>query len=527
MILESLAVIGLGGYALYQNNKDEINKRRYISDVQHKWKVLMDSIGNKSENKIKQEYELLKIIPTHYGFSGIVSLPYGIKYTSFIDIIPYIEHSYKANACAKMSPDKNSVYIKVHELDKDISDKEDLKFKWFKTFYNLKDCINKNGETLQIDYMEDIKSPSDEVVGYKISSKIPLGIKYNSIKESYDVVTRTLGKCFLNFNNKELTCEFAIINKPISDNTKFEPIKVKPYQLYVAMGYDYSPIILDYSKNANALIGGTQGSGKTVSEIMAFINLCNQCNDFKLFLAMKGDKTDLHIFKDTKQCMYYADDDNKTIALLKYLKKEMNRRNKIFSSQNKFIFNIHQYNKLPSNKDKLEVWHLLIDEIADFNDNEVVQELLWDLIRKSRSSGIYITLASQRASLQNMSSEIKGQLANKICFSQPNTASALTICNGEDVAKRVMSLEKSRECLVDYLEGVKIAKTLFLSTDMMEELLEPCIEENHTHIELNNNGDVIEPVASDNTKSKPKKEPRFKNLMERKNNNGDKVHATS
>ena len=75
----------------------------------------------------------------------------------------------------------------------------------------------------------------------------------------------------------------------------------------------------------------------------------------------------------------------------------------------------------------LKIIHFISDEIADLMDCNETQELLWNLIRKSRSAGIYITLATQRASIANISPEIKAQLSNKICFSMTNSASALTV----------------------------------------------------------------------------------------------------
>ena len=104
-------------------------------------------------------------------------------------------------------------------------------------------------------------------------------------------------------------------------------------------------------------------------------------------------------------------------------------------------------------------------------DCNETQELLWNLIRKSRSAGIYITLATQRASIANISPEIKAQLSNKICFSMTNSASALTVLSGEGLAARAIALEKTREFIADYNAGVSVGKTLYLTEEMMVELL--------------------------------------------------------
>lgn len=499
MILEGLLFAGTAYSAYRYFGYDMHNERKLKREVKKRWNTLMDSMGHRAENKIYQEFEILKIIPKHYGFDAVISLPFSKKFLDIINLIPSLESCFKSNVMASTTDDKNTAYLRFHFVNREISQKDKLRFNWFKTFYNIDGCITKTGETINIISMEEIKSPSDDIVGYKVNSKIPIGLSYDKIKNSYDTITKTLGKCFLNFNYKSMELETSIIHVPISDDSKFKTIKVKPWELYVAMGYDWQPIVLDYSLNANALIGGIQGSGKTNALISAFINLCNQCNgdyyddSFYLMVCNMGEKNDLRVFRDVKQCNYYANNESEVLSMLRHLKKEMDRRNKLFSKQKSFCFNIHQYNKLIKDKSKqLKIIHLIGDEIADFMCNDEIQNLLWDIIRKSRSSGIYITVATQRGSLANMSSEIKGQLANKISFSQPNTASALTIMSGEDVAKRVMSLEKKRECLVDYMEGIKVAKTLYLDERMMEDLLTGVIVEDSNKLNLDLEGNIVD-----------------------------------
>lgn len=504
MILEA-AIIGTTTYGMYRVAREEhFTKKKVKKDISKKWNILMDSIGNQSENKINQSFEMLNLFPKYYGFDAIISIPYGKKYTDIVQMIPAIESCYKADVATNIAEDsRNCAYMRVHFLNKDINSKDKLKFDWFRTFYNIEGCITKSGETLSVESIKDITSPNNEVVGYSIKSKIPLGLSYDKIKGSYSTITKTLGKCYFNFDYKTMKLETSIINKPIEDDTKFKIIKVKPWELYFAMGYDWKSIILDYSMNANCLIGGNQGTGKTNAMICAFINLCNQCagNDyddsFDLLICNIGEKEDLRVFRDVKQCKYYANKMSELKSILLFLMKEMKRRNQIFAQCKKFVFNIHQYNKLVegSENKKLKVIHFLADEIADLAENDEIQKILWDLIRKSRSSGIYITVGTQRGSVKNLDSEIKGQLANQISFSQPNTASALTIMSGEDVAKKVVELEKKRECLVSYMEGLKIAKTLYLDSDMMEEYLKDVIldaeESKNNKFKLDLKGNIL------------------------------------
>ena len=540
MILEGALVTGTAYFIGRRVFSEWVEEQDAKSEARSKWDFLMMSIGKPARNDMAQAYELLNIFVKHYGFDAIVSIPAGKRFMDLVGIVPIIESTFKANVMLNTVEDKNTAYIRVHYMDKDISTKDKLRFNWFKTFYNAEGCITKSGETINIDEIEEIKSPTGSVVGYEVISKIPIGLSYDKIKNSYDTITKTLGKCFLRFDYETMTLRTSIIHVPLSNDVKFYPIKVKPWELYASMGQDWNAIILDYSMNANSLIGGMQGSGKTNAIFASFINLCNQCSGdtyedgFDLMVSNMGEKNDLRIFRDVKQCKYYANNEVEVLSMLKYLTKEMSRRNKLFAKQKKFCFNIHQYNKIVADKkDQLKVIHLIGDEIADLMCNEEIQSILWELIRKSRSSGIYITMATQRGSLKNLDSEIKGQFGNQICFSQPNIASALTIVNGEDTAKRVMSLEKKRECLVNYMEGVKVAKTLFLDEGMMEGFLEEVIEQGSEKLVLDNEGNIVIPKDNEETQEeskdskkdlkkvkdserKGKKPPRFNNFIKNK-----------
>lgn len=541
MILESALIGGVAYFSVRRVFSDWVEEQNIKSDARINWDFLMMSIGKSARNDMAQAYKLLRIFVKHYGFDSIVSIPAGMRFMDLVGIVPIIESAFKANVMLSTAEDKNTAYMRVHYMGRNISTKDMLRFNWFKTFYNAEGCITKSGETINIDEIEEIKSPNGSVVGYEVVSKIPVGLSFDKIKNSYDTITKTLGKCFLKFDFETMTLRTSIIHDPLSNDTKFYPIRIKPWELYTAMGQDWFPIILDYSQNANCFIGGMQGSGKTNAIFASFINLCNQCDGdtyedgFELFVSNMGEKNDLRIFRDVKQCKYYANNEVEVVAMLKYLTKEMARRNRLFAKQKKFCFNIHQYNKiLTDKKEQLKVIHLIGDEIADFMCNEEIQALLWDLIRKSRSSGIYVTMATQRGSLKNLDSEIKGQFGNQMCFSQPNIASALTIVNGEDTAKRVMSLEKKRECLVNYMEGVKVAKTLFLDEGMMEELLEKVITDGKGKLVLDNEGNIVIPKEETennskelkdsekddktpkNTKNDSKKPPRFNNFIKNK-----------
>lgn len=524
MILEALAIGGLFTYSYKKATKEIREVKTFETDVKNRWSKLMDSLGVKAENKIKQEYEILDIIPKHYGFDAKVSIPHGKSYLELKSLIPSIEIAYGSNAMINLAPNKTSAYLRVHFIDNEISIKDDLKFKWFKTFYGIKNVNNSFGEMPTINGIDEIKSPYGQLVGYKIKSKIPLGISYKNIIDSYDVIARTLGKCYFSFNSEKLELECSIIHVPFDNMVKFAPIEVQPWELFVGMGYDWQPIILNYSYSPNLLDGGNTRTGKTVAIITAFLNLCLNCDNFKMFVGSYGEKQDLGIFKYMKQCSGFATSKADVLGMLRYLSKEMKRRYKVFSSQKDPCMNIFQYNKKMKKEEyKMEVWHFLTDEVADLVEDKDIQELIWSLARKGAGAGIFVTLATQRGTLANLSAEIKGMLTNKMSFSQANSSSAQTIMGGvEKTTDMVMSLEKKREFVIDYHDGIKIAKTLYLDEDMMTDYLKKIKDSKHRPLKFKLDGTIIEEKEDKTDSKSDKKNDGWSNLSQKSSGNNKK-----
>lgn len=87
--------------------------------------------------------------------------------------------------------------------------------------------------------------------------------------------------------------------------------------------------------------------------------------------------------------------------------------------------------------------------------------------------------------------------------------------------------------MVDYGEGVKVAKTLYLDERMMEKLLKDSITKENNKLKLNLDGDIVIPETLENTENKDKntekhnetmkktKKNRFTNIKQNKNKKGE------
>lgn len=123
---------------------------------------------------------VLKYIPREkYGCDAIISIPFGLNYNDFFKAIPMLENNLGATVVSNLSPEGNSIYIRVaYSLDN--ADKEDIiKFNWYKTMQSDTKFINNGKGTF---YLQDIKL--NEHFGFDLKVVIPVGLSYEDLLKS-------------------------------------------------------------------------------------------------------------------------------------------------------------------------------------------------------------------------------------------------------------------------------------------------------------------------------------------------------
>ena len=522
--------------------------------IKKQWNLFMESY---SFNNQFEKYEISSITPKSYGFDCTVSIPYGKSLVDFRKVLPSLSVHFNSKVIAEYNEGRKDILVKFNLGSNKIKIKDEIEFKWYSILEN-KDYRNIYGETFSLKFMKTIYHPinKNHLLGYKYKINIPYGLSYSLLEELSNDLNKSLGVCILTYEKDKRKAYIEILRRSLSDNEKFEPIPVKPYELYVGMTHSYNPIILNYKQDPNSIWGGKPNTGKTLSMIMGFTNLLSQytSKDIQLFIIMLSDKQDLRVFKNLEQCKYYANNIEKALSLLNYLSKECARRNELLEKADKYgsIVNIYEYNK--SSNEPLPFLYLAIDEIATLSlesmdslsekeKNQLIKcnSLVWKLSREGRSVGIFVNMATQRGDVKNLDANIKGNLSNQIAFYFPNIPSALTILGDTEMAKKCLELRTQREfiCISDKFY---YGKTLYLTLDMVIDLLKPYYEENKVHLNLKLNGDIVS-VTKDNDNSKKvipikelespkineevaltksektKKNPRFKNWKKEKEAN--------
>lgn len=470
--------------------------------IKLKWKTLMNTVKNikpNDKNKAEKEfrtYDLQEIYLKEYGFNAIVDIPFGGNLIEFRKYIPAIGVIYQGSVIAELTSTKSAIFMRVNFHGLELSNIDDIKFKWYMNFTD-KDSRNIDGETYRLESKTNIYHPTikekgedgkdkKKLIGYKFKINIPNGLSYDDLEKKLVDLNKLFGVCNLKFDDDTNITTIEIIKNKLNDTEEYKPIKVKSWEFYIGMSHAYRPIILDFSYSPNVLIGGAGGSGKTVAMMMGFLNLVlsNSPSEVNIYLAMLSDKQDLKIFRNIEHCKWYAKDLKDVKKQLKFLSKEVSRRNKLFdeASDDGEIVNIYDYNKV--SKEKLPIIYYGQDEIGSFaingtelskneeEDKKYCNALLWKLAREGRSAGVYSVLCTQRGSLSNISGDIKGILGNMVCFYFPNTASSLTILGDGDLATLAVKQRQKREFITTG-NGECFGKTLFLTTKMMVNYLKP------------------------------------------------------
>lgn len=505
-----LCLAGIGGLIGYYRyiNRDSIILKKFINQFKSQWKLCMSYANIKNHND--ETYELLNIIPKQYGYDCIISIPFGLSAKKLYDNINMLENNFSCNISLNLSSKQNTLYARFILYSNNLNELDLIRYTWNKIMFSNIKLYNDNLQTFNI-----LKIKKQDKYGYDLLISIPLGQSISSI-EAIKAIIETNFKCKLYIDTpQDNKCLIKLITKDFSDDYKFIPIKCSPTQLYLGMTYDYKPVIIDLKDLAHMLYTGMNGSGKTVCLLTALTNLIYWHNDnsWDLYMSMISTKKDLRIFKDIKQCKYYAETLDQSYQLLKYLYFEMNKRNKLFNSDKEnCIVNIYEWNEKHPNK-KLKSIIFACDELSFYMPDEFDSKpdsilktkcinLLVRLLKEARSTGIHILGSLQRPDKENLSPVIKAQFGIKVCFYQPNIASSLVVIDSDEATK----LKKTREAIVDADERY-LMKTLYITPDMIMSYIKKSIEPNHQYINLN-----INPEKSiQNTNNKVLKKKTIKN----------------
>lgn len=167
--------------------------------------------------------------------------------------------------------------------------------------------------------------------GYDCIVSIPLGKSYEDLEKLQPIIQTNMRCVGVTMEWVKLSgCAYVrLITKAWNEKALFEPVKVKPYEVYLSSTEYFQDVISDLTMHPHILISGSTGMGKSVLMFMLALNtiINHKPSDVNIYLAQVSDKKDLRVFRDAEHVKYYADNLEKSSKMYAYLADEMAKRN--------------------------------------------------------------------------------------------------------------------------------------------------------------------------------------------------------
>ncbi len=204
-----------------------------------------------------------------------------------------------------------------------------------------------------------------------------------------------------------------------------------PLQIAIGKDVEGNSIVTDLAKMPHLLIGGTTGSGKSVSINAMIMSILMRATPAEVrFIMIDPKRVEFTPYNGIPHLYVPVVTEPKEAAsALSWGVAEMERRLKVFSKVG--VRNIGQYNAKVQNGEledeeacELPYIVIIIDELADLmmNVGKEVEFSISRIAQLARAAGIHLIVATQRPSANVVTGLIKANITNRIAF---NVASGI------------------------------------------------------------------------------------------------------
>jgi|GEM_PF-1986852 len=362
-------------------------------------------------------------------------------------------------------------YVKINKMIKELKYKED-----YKAFNSL--CT-------KYDLPYKIIEASQEDYGTKLVVSLKGGTFTSLEKHSDELQINTESKIEIIQNENIKTATIYILKNKLNDiDNKFEPVLVKPSEVYIGLDNKFNHMIIDLNDFPHLICSGSTGVGKSeeLKLILANSIKSNKDNNLNIHICNVGHTGDFDDFINCKQVKSFSQEYKEIQKQFEYIIHTYDNRIETFRRYG--VKNIKQFNKKFKNSPKkMPIVFLVIDEIASLYPNgefdkevAIKSELfnnLCDMGRRVRKAGIFLLVGIQRPSRQVFNPELKQNLNIKLGFNQNNTASSLVAMDNEKVAKI-----GRRNFLVEYGCEEHWARSLYIDDNIIKETIKDSVVKN-------------------------------------------------
>ena len=385
------------------------------------------------------------------------------------------------------------VLTKKNNTNKEIKEVQKQQQSFEDEFYELMfqmGLYNKFNNT----YNLNIKNVTN--YGYYAHLYLETGLSFQSILENKTTIQENL-RCLWIMRTKQFSkyATVDIVINPLDEEMDYEVPKIKPWEMYMGLKFSLKTITNDNNDKCMFLISGATGSGKTRFIYMILLSWILSCEIYQVELYISDIAKNEYInFQYVQHVKLYASELHELLEMARVVKKKMKSRKNLLSKYREMglATNIYDYNKISGVK-KLPYCYMLIDEfsaiIPDSSDSkneiEMKQEILdavKDLSKMGRSLGIFLIVATQKTTRDEMPSVIKNMSKIRISFCANDSVSSEVIIGDKSacgLGDRIAVYSQNGGSDKDYLFSPKI------TMKRLNELLQPHIK--HSKSNTNSN----------------------------------------
>lgn len=188
------------------------------------------------------------------------------------------------------------------------------------------------------------------------------------------------------------------------------PAKDGKLMMYLGETVDGEPLYTDFAKNPHMLVAGATGNGKS---ILLKCIMANVVDNKDIDVHIIDTKGDFSKYEAARTNIFVSDNYDKAYTAIETLYQEMEYRYNDIRYKNKFS------SFFSGTKKEHNPILLIIDEYADIaqsDENKILEQLLIRLAQRCRAANIFIVLATQRPSTDILKGTLRSQFSARVAL---------------------------------------------------------------------------------------------------------------